>query len=263
MGVPFAAVNRTWEGWVLEDDDEAGQSKTWDPVSSRQCRLEMLSVTRPRVAGWGCCVGPAVLGVRPSSFPTWRLSSPSNAYSTWKTWVELRGRFSLYLEQPKWHFLAASPNLKWKWQSWTAFVWPVERSPRCCPPRAPRRDAAAGWLDTAATEADADTAPGVAADAFHALSAASRTASKFDPRLPVIAVTITGWMDRRKILLRMSSVIASPRRCWSSRPNSFGRASLLSVVHQEGVELLLESRLEGAAQGTSDFLVRVVPALML
>ena len=56
------------------------------------------------------------------------------------------------------------------------------------------------------------------------------TVSKSAERLPMIAVTIDGLSERRKIRLRMSSVEALARRCWSSRPNSAGCSSPALVV---------------------------------
>ena len=88
----------------------------------------------------------------------------------------------------------------------------------------------------AATEADAVGAlEDAAAAAVQALSAASMTVSNLAERLPVIAVTIVSGRDRRKILLRMSSVVAFTRSLCSSCPNLTGRSLPMLLVGEEGV----------------------------
>ena len=162
------------------------------------------------------------------------VSSPSRASSTWKTRaVESRGRSSVQREHPEAHLRAASPNFLWKWQRGTDSTCPEGQLPRERPSRLPRLPRppprCGGVLDTAETVAGA-AAEGDVEDAVQALSAAAATVLKSPARLPVIAVTMAGFIERRKTRLRMSSSEARARRRRSSRANSAGRSSPASVV---------------------------------
>ena len=165
------------------------------------------------------------------------VSSPSRASSTWKTWAGVsRARCSFQQEHPEAHFLAASPNFRWKWQRATLSTWLGGRDPRWRPPRPPRpprplpREVVAGGPEIAETEAVANPAESEVEAAVQARSAAAITVSKSAERLFVIAVTIVGRREHRKTRLSRSSVVALARRRWSSRPNSAGRTSPPSVV---------------------------------
>ena len=70
----------------------------------------------------------------------------------------------------------------------------------------------------------------VAAAAVQALSAAVATAWSFSARLPVIAMTIDAGRQRTKIRLRMSSTDASAAGCCSSKANSIGLSSPMSIM---------------------------------